>query len=280
MSDDRRAFFRGLARAAAEVAGPAAEPPPGAPARSSDGRRRPLFAPARAPRVERGGAARAARGERARRRRRRARLAGRGLPRGRRRGPAGHRRLRRRRGLEPPPPAAALHARRRRRQGPQRGGEAALPQPRRGRRALPGALRAADARGRRPGRRLLGLVRDPLRGQRGLLRGADPARRGRRGRARRARDGDPAGRLGLLPLRVPGAAAARLGAELRGGRRARPGRRRDRLAAGARGAEAAGRAGWRAARRLPPGRPARPHVPARERLLAGRTARTVPRCSA
>ncbi len=28
MSDDRRAFFRGLARAAAEVAGPAAEPPP------------------------------------------------------------------------------------------------------------------------------------------------------------------------------------------------------------------------------------------------------------
>ena len=41
----------------------------------------------------------------------------------------------------------------------------------------------ADARGRRPRRRLLGLLRDPLRGQRRVLRGAHPARRGRRGRA-------------------------------------------------------------------------------------------------
>ena len=93
------------------------------------------------------------------------------------------------------------------------------------------------------------------------------ARRGRRARAQRPRDGDPAGRHRVLPLRLPRGAA--LGAELRGGRRARPGGGRDRLAAGARGAEAAGRARRRAARRVPPGRPPRPHVPARRHVPPG-----------
>ena len=46
-------------------------------------------------------------------------------------------------------------------EGRQRGGQAALPQPGRARRALPGALRAADARGRRPRRRLLATLRRP-----------------------------------------------------------------------------------------------------------------------
>ena len=67
-----------------------------------------------------------------------------------------------------------------------------------------------------------------------------------------------------------------VGAELRGGRRARPGGGRDRLAAGARGAEAAGRARRRAARRFPPGRPPRPRRSCASPRPAGRTARTVP----
>ena len=45
--------------------------------------------------------------------------------------------------------------------------------------------------------------------QRRLLRGADPARRGRRARHERPRDGHPAGGVGLLPLRLPRAAAGR-----------------------------------------------------------------------
>ena len=118
------------------------------------------------------------------------------------------------------------------------------------RRALPGAPRRRQrrraGRGRRPRRRLQRLVRHPLRRQRRLLRGADPARGGRRARHERAGDGDPAGGERVLPLRVPGAAAGR--AELRRGGRARPGRGRDRLAAGARGAQAADRGGGAAAR--------------------------------
>ena len=167
--------------------------------------------------------------------------------------------------LEPPPPDAALHARPGRAEGGERRGEAALPQPRDRRRARPGALRARDARGRRPGGGLLGLLPDALRGQPRLLRRARPARGGRRRRPLGARDGDPAGGERLLPLRVPGATTARGRADLRRGRRARPRRRRDRLAPGARGAEAARGPRRRAARCLPPGRPLRPRVPARGR---------------
>ena len=111
--------------------------------------------------------------------------------------------------LEPPPPDPALHARPRGAEGRERRGQAALPQPGDRRRALPGALLARDARGRRPRGRLLGLLRHPLRGQRRLLRGPHGARRGRRGRPLGPRDGDPAGGERVLPLRLPGAAAAR-----------------------------------------------------------------------
>ena len=81
-----------------------------------------------------------------------------------------------------------------------------------------------------------------------------PARGGRRARHQRARDGDPAG--GDAPAtaaRSPSAPPTR--PTLRPGRGARPGRGRDRLAAGARGAQAADRGGGAAARRVPAGRP-------------------------
>ena len=129
---------------------------------------------------------------------------------GRGRRAARDRRLRRRRALEPPPPDAALHARPRRAEGRERGGQAALPQPGDRRRALPGALRAGDARGRRPRRRLLGLLRDPLRGQRApAAPRASPLVEGGVVGLSGPRDGDPAGGERVLPLRVPGAAAAR-----------------------------------------------------------------------
>ena len=72
----------------------------------------------------------------------------------------------------------------------------------------------------------------------------------------------------------PDAAARR--AQLRHRGRARPGRRRDRLAAGARGAQAADRGGGAADRRLPAVRPRDARVPARERAAAIRTAPTAP----
>ena len=116
-------------------------------------------------------------------------------------------RRRRRRAVEPAPPAAALHARPRRVEGRERRREAALPQPGRRRRALPGARRGRErvraGRGQGPRRRLLGLVRHPLRGQRRLLRGARAARGGRRARHVRAGDEHQAGPHGVLPLRLP-----------------------------------------------------------------------------
>ena len=94
-------------------------------------------------------------------------------------------------------------------EGRERGREAALPQPGRRRRALPGARRRRQrgraGRGPGPRGRLLGLVRDPLRGQRRLLRGRRPARGGRRARHVRAGDEHQPGPHGVLPLRVPGA---------------------------------------------------------------------------
>ena len=70
------------------------------------------------------------------------------------------------------------------------------------------AFNAGDGRGPGPRRRLHRLVRGPLRDQRRLLRRRRAARGGRRGRHERARDGDPAGGDGLLPLRVPAGPAA------------------------------------------------------------------------
>ena len=83
--------------------------------------------------------------------------------------------------------------------------------------------------------------------QRRVLRGADPARGGRRARHERARDGR-SGRGRPPATAAPSPSRRRRRAHLREGGRARPGGRRDRLAAGARGAQAAdGRrraAGW------------------------------------
>ena len=129
-----------------------------------------------------------------------------------------------------------------------------------------------DGRGPGPGGRLHRLVRGPLRDQRRLLRGRRAARGGRRGRAQRAGDGDPAGGDRLLPLRVP-AAPPRARASCAEAGVLGPGGGRDRLAAGARGAQAAGRPAG-AHRRLPAGRPALARLPARGRPAARRTART------
>ena len=139
-------------------------------------------------------------------------------------GRLGHRRRRRRRDLQPAPPAAALHARRGRAEGRVRGRQAALPQPRHRRRVLPDARRrdqrARADRGPGPGDRLQRHVRDPLRGQPGLLRRRHRPRRGRRGGVERAGDDDRPEAHRLLPLRVPDGARP---ARRRARRRASPG---------------------------------------------------------
>ena len=229
------------------------------PPRRAERRRRPLLAPARAARVERGGAARAARGERARRRRRGARLA-----RSRRTWPgAGVGRL----GIVDSDDVEVSNLHRQPlhftpdvgiAEGAQRGREAALPQPRGARRALPGALRAARC-SRAP--TSSSTAADSFETRYEVNAACCAARVP-------LVEGGVLGLAGLVMAIRPGETACYrcafpeppppLGAELRRGRRARPGRGRDRLAAGARGAEAARRARRRAARRVPPGRPARP----------------------
>ena len=168
---------------------------------------------------------------------------------GRGRRAARDRRRRRRRALQPAPPAAALHARRR---ACRRSSRAAaklrflnpeiVVEPYQVR--VDADERRRAGRGPGPRGRLLGLLRDPLRRQRGLLRGRRRPRRGRRGGLERARDDDRAGAHRLLPLRVPDGAGRTRRRAPGGHPRARRGR--DRLAAGARGAEVPDR---RAARR-------------------------------
>ena len=203
-----------------------------------------LLAPARAARVGRGGPARAARRERAGDRRGRARLAGRRLPRGRGRGAAGDRRRRQvelsnlpRQHLHFTPDVGVAKAETRR---PSCASST--------RRSWSSPTRRGSARTTPPamleGQDLVVDCSDSFATRYAVNAACCAARvaagRGRRGRDERARDGDPAGAERVLPLRVPGAPPA-AAPTLRGGRRARPGGRRDRLAAGARGAEAAGR---------------------------------------
>ena len=176
-------------------------------------------------------------------------------------GPLGHRRLRRRRAVEPAPPA--LHF------TPDvgvpkvgvGGGEAALPEPGRPRRALPGARRTRTTRAALvEGQDLVVDCSDSFATRYAVnaacCEAGVHADRGRRasgwtGLVMTIRPGADV----VLPLRLPGRARGR--AVLRRGGRARPGGGRDRLAAGARGAEAADRRGRAAARRVPADRPRR-----------------------
>ena len=173
-------------------------------------------------------------------------------------GRLGHRRRRRRRALQPAPPAAALHARRGRAEGRVGGRQAALPEPRHRRRVLPVRVDETNVAGLIEGQDLVidctRLLRDALRRQRRLLRGRHRPRRGRRGGLERARDDDRPGAHRLLPLRVPdGSDRTRRRAPQAGVTRARRGR--DRLAAGARGAQAPDRRARAADRRVPQRRP-------------------------
>ena len=207
----------------------------------------------------------------------RARLAGRALPRRRGRRAARHRRRRRRRALQPAPPAPALHARRRRAEGRARGGQAALPEPRHRGRALPGAPRRDQRRG---------AGRGPGPGRSTAATPSRPATPSTPPAATAGIDlveGGVVGWSGLVMAIRPGATAcyrcafptAPTGAPTcaQAGVLG-PGRGRDRLAAGARGAQAADRRARAADRRVPAGRPRRPSSSRACRSAARPTART------
>ena len=197
----------------------------------------------RAAGVERAGAARAARRERAGDRRRRARLAGRAVPRGRGRRPA---RASSTTTTSSSPTCTASRCTSRPTSGVPKAESAAAKLRFLNPDIVVEAYRvrvdetnvARAGRGPGPRDRLHRLVRDPLRRQRRLLRRRHRPGRGRRGRLERARDDDPArarppataARSRPAPTDAPTCAEAGI---------AGPGGGRDRLAAGARGAQAA-----------------------------------------
>ena len=238
-----------------------------------------LLAPPPDPRDRRGRPAEAARLQHPADRRRRPRLPRLALPRGGGRRPARDHRRRHRRRVEPAAPDRALAEHARHAEGRQREARDRGAQPGRRGHALP---RAADLREHRPDpRRRLGHHRrrrrqlpDALPGERRLRLARDP-RRARldlplRGPGHRLQ----AARRPVLPLPLPRAAAARAGAVVLRGRRARRAARHRRHAADERGAQARARDRRAADRPAAALRRARTPSSPRCRSSATRTARS------